>query len=63
MLNFFNSVKSEKDDGPLSSPNFPKRCALEKMDANKPVLTDVEQLRGKITDEQLEDIMDAIGRK
>ena len=48
------SLKSETDDGFLSCSNFPERPTLDEMQRDKPVLLEIEHLRGKITDEQLE---------
>ena len=52
------SLKSETDDGLSSCSNFPERPTLEEMQMDKPVLPEIERLRGKVTDEQLEAIMD-----
>ena len=52
------SLKSETDDGLLSCSNFPERSTLEEMEMDKPVLPEIEHLRGKVTDEQLvEDVL------
>ena len=48
------SLKSETDDGFSSCSNFPERPTLDEMQRDKPVLLEIEHLRGKITDEQLE---------
>ena len=50
------SLKSETDDGLLSCSNFPERPTLDDIQRDKPVLPEIEHLRGKITDEQLEAI-------
>ena len=52
------SLKSETDDVLSSCSNFPERLTPEKMKMNKPVLPEIEHLRGKVTDEQLEAIKD-----
>ena len=57
------SLKSETDDGLSSCSNFPERPTLEDMEMDKPVLPEIEHLRGKVTDEQLEAIMDVLERK
>ena len=44
------SLKSETDDGLSSCSNFPERPTLEEMEMDKPVLPEIEHLRGKITD-------------
>ena len=56
------SLKSETDDGLLSCSNFPERSTLEEMEMDKPVLPEIEHLRGKVTDEQLEAIKDLLKR-
>ena len=56
------SLKSETDDGLSSCSNFPERPTLEEMEMNKPVLPEIEHLRAKVTDEQLEAIMDVLQR-
>ena len=54
------SLKSETDDGLSSYSNFPERPTLEELEMDKPVLPEIEHLRGKITDEQLEAIKDVL---
>ena len=56
------SLKSETDDGLSSCSNFPERPTLEEMEMDKPVLPQIEHLRGKVTDEQLEAIKDVLER-
>ena len=56
------SLKSETDDGLLSCSNFPERPTLDEIQGNKQVLPDIEHLRGKFTDEQLEAIKDVLER-
>ena len=56
------SLKSETDDGHSSCSNFPERPTLEELEMDKPVLPDIEHLRGKIMDEQLEAIKDVLDR-
>ena len=55
------SLKSETDDGLSSCSNFPERPTLDEMQSDKPVLLEIEHLRGKLTDEQLEAIKDVLG--
>ena len=50
------SLKSETDDGLLSCSNFPERLTIDEIKSDKPVLPEIEHLRGKLTDEQLEAI-------
>ena len=57
------SLKSETDDGLSSCSNFPERPPLEELELDKPVLPEIEHLRGKVTDEQLEAIKDVLDRK
>ena len=56
------SLKSETDDGFSSCSNFPERPTLEEMEKDKPVLPEIEHLRGKLTDEQLEAIKNVLER-
>ena len=56
------SLKSETDDGLSSCSNFPERPTLEESERDKPVLPEIEHLRGKVTDEQLEAIKDVLDR-
>ena len=56
------SLKSETDDGLSSRSNFPERPTLDEMQSDKPVLPEIEHLRGKITDEHLEAIKDVLER-
>ena len=56
------SLKSETDDGLSSCSNFPERPTLDEIQGDKPVLPEIEHLRGKLTDEQLEAIKDVLER-
>ena len=56
------SLKSETDDGLSVCSNFPERPTLEEMKMDKPVLPEIEHLRGKLTDKQLEAIKDVLER-
>ena len=56
------SLKSETDDGLSSCSKFPERPTLDEMQSDKPVLPEIEHLRGKLTDEQLEAIKDVLER-
>ena len=56
------SLKSETDDGLSSCSNFLERPTLDEMQREKPVLPEIEHLRGKVTDEQLEAIKDVLER-
>ena len=44
------SMKSETDDGLSSCSNFPERPTETELAANKPVLPEIEHLKGKISD-------------
>ena len=55
-------LKSETDDGLSSCSNFPERPTLEELEADKPVLPEIEHLRGKVADEHLEAIKDVLDR-
>ena len=57
------SLKSETDDGLSNCSNFPERPTLEEMEMDKQVLPEIEHLRGKVTDEQLEAIKDVLELK
>ena len=54
------SLKSETDDVLSSCSNFPERPTLEELKMDKPVLREIEHLREKVTDEQLEAIKDVL---
>ena len=54
------SLKSETGDGLSSCSNFPERPTLEEMEMDKPVLPEIEHLRGKLTDEHLQAIKDDV---
>ena len=56
------SLKSEAEDGLSSCSNFPERPTLEEIEIVKPVLPEIEHLRGKVRDEQLEAIKDVLER-
>ena len=56
------SLKSETDDGLSSCSNFPERPTLDEMQNEKPVLPEIEHLRGKLKDEQLEAIKEVLER-
>ena len=56
------SLKSETDDGLSSCSNFPERPTLDEMQTDKLVLPEIEHLRGKLKDEQLEAIKDVLER-
>ena len=50
-------MKSETDDVLSSCSNFPERPTAEtELAANKPVLPEIEHLKGKISDKELESL-------
>ena len=57
-----NSLKSETDDGLSSCSNFPERATKEELEMNKPILPETEQVRRKLTDEQLKAIKKVLDR-
>ena len=56
------SPVSKTDVGLSSCSNFPERPTLDEMQSDKPVLPEIDHLRGKLTDEQLEAIKDVLER-
>ena len=54
------SLKSDTQDGLSSCSNFSERPLLEEMEMDKTVFPEIEHLRGKVTDEQLEAIKDVL---
>ena len=56
------SVKSETDDGLSSCSNFSERTTETELAADKPVLAEVENLRGKISDKELDSLRAVLNR-
>ena len=56
------SMKSETDDGLSSCSNFPERPTETKLAANKPVLPEIEHLKGKISDKELDSLRAVLSR-
>ena len=56
------SMKSETDDGLSSCSNFPERPTETELAANKPVLPEIEHLKGKISDEELDSLRAVLNR-
>ena len=50
------SMKSETDDGLSSCLNFPERPIETELAANKPVLPEIEHLKGKTSDRELDSL-------
>ena len=55
------SMKSETDDGRSGCSNFPARPTETELAANKPVLPEIENLKGKISDMELDSLRADIG--
>ena len=56
------AMKSETDDGLSSCSNFPGRSTEKKLAADKPVLHEIECLRGKIVDKELDSLRAVLNR-
>ena len=56
------SMKSETDDGLSSCSNFPERPTETELAANKPVLPEIEHLKGKISDKELDSLRAVLSR-
>ena len=50
------SMKSETDDGLSSCSNFPERPSSYELESDKPVLPEIERLRGKIGEGDFESL-------
>ena len=57
------SLKSKTDDGLSRCSNFPGRPTPEELEIDKLVLPEIEHLKGKVTDDQLEAIKNVLDRK
>ena len=56
------SMKSETDDGLSSCSNFPERPSSYELDSDKPVLPEIEHLKGKIGEGDFEKLRDLLNR-
>ena len=56
------SMKSETDDGLSSCSNFPERPPEAELAANKPVLPEIEHLKGKISDKEVDSLRAVLNR-
>ena len=56
------SMKLETDDGLSSCSNFPERPTETELAANKPVLPEIEHLKGKISDKELDSLRAVLSR-
>ena len=55
-------MKSETDDGLSSCSNFPKRPSSYELESDKPVLPEIEHLKGKIGEGDFELLRDVLNR-
>ena len=56
------SMKSETDDGLSSCSNFPERPSSYELDSDKPVLPEIEHLKGKIGEGDFQKLRDLLDR-
>ena len=56
------SMKSETDDGLSSCSNIPERPSSYKLDSDKPVLLEIEHLKGKISEGEFETLRAVLNR-
>ena len=56
------SMKSETDDGLSSCSNFPERPTETELAAKKPVRPEIEHLKGKISDKELDSLRAVLNR-
>ena len=56
------SMKLETDDGLFSCSNIPERPSETELAANKPVLPEIEHLKGKISDKELDSLRAVLSR-
>ena len=56
------SMRSETDDGLSSCSNFPERPSSYELDSDKPVLPEIEHLKGKIGEGDFEKLRDLLDR-
>ena len=57
------SMKSETDDGMSSCSNFPMRPTETELASNKPVLPEIDHLKGKLTDKELGSLWVVLNRR
>ena len=55
-------MKSETDDGLSSYSNFPERPSSYELESDKPVLPEIEHLKGKIGEGDFEKLRDLLNR-
>ena len=56
------SMKSETDDGLSSCSNFPEGPSLYELESDKPVLPEIERLRGKVGEGDFESLRAVLNR-
>ena len=56
------SMKSETDDGLSSCSTFPERATEKELGSNRPVLLEIEHLKGKISDKELDSLRSVLNR-
>ena len=56
------SMKSETDEGLPSCSNFPERPTETELAANRPVLPEIEHLKGQISDKELDSLRAVLSR-
>ena len=56
------SMKSDTDDGLSSCSNFPERPSLYELESDKPVLSEIEQLKRKIREGDFELLREVLNR-
>ena len=61
-INKLFSMKSETDDSLSSCSNFPERPSSHKLESDKPVLPEIEHLKGKIGEGDFEKLRDVFNR-
>ena len=55
-------MKSETDDGLFSCSNFPESPTKTELAANKPILPEIEHLKGKISDKEQDSLRAVLSR-
>ena len=55
-------MKSETDDGRFNCSNFPERPTEKELASNMPFLTEIEHLKGKISDKELDSLRAVLNR-
>ena len=55
-------MKSETDDGLSICPNLPERPKKKRLASNKPVLSEIEHLKGKLTEKELDSLREGLNR-